>query len=121
MRRVIHYSLPDPFLQLTTDGYAPYRSAVLNTLEYRVSFSQLIKVYRATPEGEHRHSPVEVVSTEVVPVRGNPDPERVCTSHVERSNSVPTHGASPVHQAHECLFQKLHTSLRGHAALVLLV
>lgn len=72
--------------QLTTDGFAAYRSAVLNTLEDRVSYSQLIKVYRATPEGERRYSPAEVVSTEVVPVCGMPDPERVCTSHVERSN-----------------------------------
>jgi len=72
--------------QLTTDGFAPYRNGVLNTLEDRVDFAMLIKVYRATPEGERRYSPAEVVSTEVVPVCGNPDPQRICTSHVERSN-----------------------------------
>ncbi len=72
--------------QLTTDGFAPYRSAVSNTLEDRVDFAQLIKVYRATPEGERRYSPAEVVSTEVVPCVGNPDPERICTSHIERQN-----------------------------------
>jgi IS1 family transposase len=72
--------------QLTTDGFAPYRTGVLSTLEDRVDFAMLIKVYRATPEGERRYSPAEVVSTEVVPVCGNPDPQRICTSHVERSN-----------------------------------
>jgi hypothetical protein len=46
----------------------------------------LIKVYRATPEGERKYSPAEVVSTEVVPVLGDPDPRRVCTSIVERQN-----------------------------------
>lgn len=51
-----------------------------------MSFAQLIKVYRATPEGERRYSPAEVVSSEVVPVYGEPDPERICTSHVERQN-----------------------------------
>jgi hypothetical protein len=51
-----------------------------------VNFAQLIKVYRARPEGERRYSPAEVVSTEVVPVIGNPDPKRVCTSHFERQN-----------------------------------
>jgi transposase-like protein/IS1 family transposase len=72
--------------QITADGFGPYISAIENTLADRVSFSQLIKVYRATPEGERKYSPAEVVSTEVVPVLGNPDPRRVCTSVVERQN-----------------------------------
>ena len=56
------------------------------SLGTRVDFAQLIKVYRATPEGERRYSPAEVVSTEVVPVIGQPDPKKICTSHVERQN-----------------------------------
>jgi transposase-like protein/IS1 family transposase len=72
--------------QITTDGFAPYRSAIDNTLSDRVDFAQLIKVYRASVEGEARYSPAEVVDTEVVPVVGNPDPDRICTSHVERQN-----------------------------------
>ncbi len=62
------------------------RSAIDATLSDRVNFAQLIKVYRATPEGERRYSPAEVVSTEVVSVVGHPDPKRICTSHVERQN-----------------------------------
>lgn len=57
-----------------------------NTLSDRADFAQLIKVYRATPEGERRYSPAEVVSTEVVPVMGDPNPRKICTSHVERQN-----------------------------------
>jgi IS1 family transposase len=72
--------------QITTDGFAPYRYAIPNTLEDRVDFAMLIKVYRASREGEQRYSPAEVVSTEVVPVLGNPDPKRICTSHIERQN-----------------------------------
>jgi len=72
--------------QITTDGFGPYRSAISNTLEDGVDFAQLVKVYRATPEGERRYSPAEVVSTEVVPVLGDPDPKRICTSHIERQN-----------------------------------
>lgn len=30
-----------------------------------------------TPEGEHRYSPSEVVATEVVPVIGRPDPNKM--------------------------------------------
>lgn len=72
--------------QITTDGFGPYRSAIPNSLDDRVDFAMLIKVYRATPEGERRYSPAEVVSTEEVPVLGRPDPERICTSIIERSN-----------------------------------
>jgi len=75
-----------PF-QITTDGFAPYRSAITTTLHDRLTgFAQLIKVYRASQEGEARYSPAEVASTVVVPVFGQPDPERICTSIVERSN-----------------------------------
>jgi transposase-like protein/IS1 family transposase len=72
--------------QITTDGFAPYRSAISNTLEDRCDFAQCIKVYRAPQEGEARYSPAEVASMEVVPVMGQPDPDRICTSHIERQN-----------------------------------
>ena len=72
--------------QITTDGFAPYKTAISTTLHDRADFAQLIKVYRASPEGEQRYSPAEVVSTEVVPVMGKPDPEQICTSHIERQN-----------------------------------
>lgn len=72
--------------QITSDGFQPYVSAIDNTLSDRVDFAQLIKIYRATPKGERRYSPAEVISTEVVPAVGHPDPARICTSHVERQN-----------------------------------
>lgn len=46
----------------------------------------LIKVYHAAVEGEARYSPAEVASVEEVLVMSRPDPERICTSIVERSN-----------------------------------
>ena len=72
--------------QITSDGFAPYRSAIPNTLGDRCDFAMLIKVYRSSQEGEARYSPAEVQSVEVVPVMGQPDPERICTSIIERSN-----------------------------------
>jgi transposase-like protein/IS1 family transposase len=72
--------------QITTDGFTPYRSAISNTLHDRCDFAQLIKVYRAAPEGERRYSPAEVQSVETVIALGRPDPERICTSIIERSN-----------------------------------
>jgi len=47
---------------------------------------QLVKVYRASRDGEQRYSPAEVVDVEVVPRVGMPDFERICTSHIEREN-----------------------------------
>jgi IS1 family transposase/transposase-like protein len=81
-----HATARTPF-QITTDGFTPYRSAITTTLHDRLTgFAQLIKVYRASQEGEARYSPAEVASTEVVSIMGQPDPERICTSIVERSN-----------------------------------
>lgn len=78
---------PDSRLQITSDGFAPYKSAIPTTLHDRITgYAMLIKVYRASQEGEARYSPAEVQSVEVVPVFGNPDPERICTSIIERSN-----------------------------------
>ena len=50
------------------------------------SAKALIKVHKAAGEGEGRYSPAEVASVEVVPAMGQPDPNRICTSIVERQN-----------------------------------
>jgi transposase-like protein len=54
--------------QITTDGFGPYRSAISNTLEDRCDFAMLIKVYRASVEGEARYSPAEVSAVPTRPV-----------------------------------------------------
>jgi hypothetical protein len=48
----------------------------------------LIKVYSQEEQGggERRYSPPKVVEAILTPIFGNPDPERICTSHVERQN-----------------------------------
>ncbi len=81
-----HATARTPF-QITTDGFAPYRTSIPTTLHDRLTgYAMLIKVYRASQEGEARYSPAEVASVETVPVFGQPDPERICTSIVERQN-----------------------------------
>ena len=83
----LRHATADQHFQITTDGFRPYVPTICDTLEDRVSFAQLIKVYGKNEEGrEARYSPSEVVDTEVVPVFGNPDPARICTSIVERQN-----------------------------------
>src|SRR6185503_19080198 len=46
----------------------------------------LIKVYANNREGEQNYSPPEVVETVTKIMIGDPDPSRICTSIVERSN-----------------------------------
>src|ERR1700687_21015 len=52
----------------------------------RCDFAQLIKFYSQPREGEQRYSPAEVVEAVPVVISGNPDPAKICTSHVERQN-----------------------------------
>jgi hypothetical protein len=52
----------------------------------RVDFAQLVKVYAAPRDGEQRYSPAEVVDAVPVPRWGEPELNRICTSHVERQN-----------------------------------
>ena len=73
--------------QITTDGLATYPDAISYSLGTRVDYAQLIKVYaHGDREGEQKYSPPEVVETITKPVIGWPDPSRICTSIVERSN-----------------------------------
>jgi hypothetical protein len=46
----------------------------------------LVKVYASSREGEQRYSPAEVVDAVPEKVMGNPDSDRICTSHIERQN-----------------------------------
>jgi hypothetical protein len=64
-----------------------YPAAVSYSLGTRVDYAQLIKVYgKNDHEGEQKYSPAEVLDTVTKPLIGNPDPRRMCTSIVERSN-----------------------------------
>ncbi len=72
--------------QITTDGFGPYFDAVHTCLGTRVDYAQVIKVYEGSSEEQHRYSPPKVVEEIIKPMWGRPDPERICTSHVERQN-----------------------------------
>jgi transposase-like protein/IS1 family transposase len=72
--------------QLTTDGFTPYRTAISSALGTRIDFAQLVKVYGYPDGEERRYSPPEVLTAIPTPRMGNPDPARICTSYVERSN-----------------------------------
>ena len=52
----------------------------------KVSFAQLIKIYRSNPMDETRYSPAECIGAIKHRVEGKPDPKHVSTSYAERQN-----------------------------------
>jgi len=75
-------------VQLTTDGHNAYLSAVEDTFGYRgVDYAMLVKLYGPDPqEDEKRYSPAKCIGCEQHKVFGNPDPDHISTSYVERQN-----------------------------------
>lgn len=72
-------------IQLTTDGLRVYLEAVEGAFGSEIDYSMLIKVYGATQE-ETRYSPAECIGCERKRIMGNPNPDHVSTSYVERQN-----------------------------------
>jgi len=72
--------------QITTDGHAMYRWAVDRAFGTEVDFAQLVKKYASDPQAEVRYSPAVCVAAEKSAVWGNPDPDHISTSYVERAN-----------------------------------
>lgn len=73
-------------VQLTTDGHKMYLEAVESAFGSEIDFSQLIKLYGQTPEGQKRYSPPQCIGTIKTKINGNPDHRQVSTSYVERQN-----------------------------------
>lgn len=73
-------------VQLTTDGLKAYLNAVDGAFGLDVDFAQLVKMYGEGARPEKRYSPARYIGAEKRCVSGNPDMEKVSTSHVERQN-----------------------------------
>ena len=73
-------------VQITTDGHRPYVEAVETAFGREVDYSILQKIYGSPQENETRYSPAKCIGIDVRHVTGNPDPEHISTSYVERQN-----------------------------------
>jgi IS1 family transposase len=75
-------------VQLTSDGHNAYLSAVEGAFGSEIDYAMLVKIYGATHDKgqERRYSPANFCGTKVMRVRGNPDPQAISTSFVERNN-----------------------------------
>jgi IS1 family transposase len=72
-------------VQLSTDGNRVYESIVGHAFNFEVDWAMLQKIYRADGGGG-KYSPPTCVGTKVRVQKGDPDPERISTSYVERQN-----------------------------------
>jgi hypothetical protein len=64
-----------------------YNYAVGTILDNRVDYAQLVKIYaQPTAEEARRYSPAHIAEAHKTDVYGDPDFDKICTSHIERLN-----------------------------------
>ena len=73
-------------MQLTSDGHRPYLRAIEEAFGDDIDYAMLVKTYGEAPEPAGRYSPGVCVGAEKEPRTGNPNPEHISTSYVERQN-----------------------------------
>jgi IS1 family transposase len=74
-------------VQLTSDGHKPYLDAVDEAFGGQIDYASLVKIYGETTSlGQRRYSPPACIGAKRTPIIGEPDPDHISTSFVERSN-----------------------------------
>ena len=72
-------------IQLSTDGHRIYEGTVGPSFANSVDWAQIQKHYAASPE-QGKYSPTVCTGTKRRVLKGDPDPDRISTSYVERQN-----------------------------------
>ncbi len=74
-------------IQLTTDGHRVYSGTVGVAFRHQLDWAQIQKIYRAPGSSpERRYSPATCIGSKKHVEKGDPDPDRISTSYVERQN-----------------------------------
>jgi IS1 family transposase len=71
-------------VQLSTDGHRAYEAVVGPSFRHNVDWAQIQKTYSGTEQG--KYSPPVCTGTKRRVMKGDPDPDRISTSYVERQN-----------------------------------
>ncbi|MBI2823920.1 MAG: hypothetical protein HYX69_04410 [Planctomycetia bacterium] len=72
---------------VSSDGWNPYRSAIVRHLGNRIEHGVVVKTFGPSPETDQRqYSPAPIVSIKKEQAFNLPKMDRICTSHVERQN-----------------------------------
>lgn len=73
--------------QISSDALSTYVDAVERGFGVNADYGQLVKVYGAADIAEQRrYSPAQLLDVRKLIIAGNPDPELISTSYVERQN-----------------------------------
>jgi IS1 family transposase len=76
-------------VQLTTDGFRPYLTAVEDSFGAGVDYAMLVKLYgadRKDEEGPAWYGPAKVIAAMPTRISGKPDMRFISTSYIERQN-----------------------------------
>ncbi|MGP0096187.1 MAG: IS1 family transposase [Terriglobales bacterium] len=74
-------------IQLTTDGHRVYAEAVEGAFGADIDYAMLVKIYGASGDSpESRYSPATCIGCRTGVLAGDPDPDHISTSFVERQN-----------------------------------
>jgi IS1 family transposase len=71
-------------VQLSTDGHRIYEGTVGPAFRQNVDWAQIQKQFSGGEDG--KYSPPVCIGTKRRPMKGDPDPDRISTSYVERQN-----------------------------------
>jgi hypothetical protein len=73
-------------VKLTSDGLRAYLEAVEGAFGVDIDYTMLVKIYGEAPEAEKRYGPAECIGCRKTRIDGDPDPDHISTSFVERQN-----------------------------------
>lgn len=73
-------------IQLSTDGHPMYESSVYQAFGSNVDWAVIQKTYASDPNQGGKYSPPICTGTKTKVLKGDPDPDRISTSYVERQN-----------------------------------
>ena len=73
-------------IQLTSDGHTMYLEAVEDAFGQEIDYAMLQKIYGEDPQPQKRYSPAKCIGVKCDVIEGDPDPDHVATSYVERQN-----------------------------------
>ena len=75
-------------IQLSSDAMDKYADAVERAFGVEIDYAQIVKEY-STPvgqEAQRRYSPGELRAVHKTAMTGTPNPDKICTSYIERAN-----------------------------------
>src|SRR5207249_7450202 len=82
-------------IQLSSDALGAYADAVERAFGAQIDYGQIVKEYSSpSREDQRKYSPAQLTAVFKTAIVGDPNPDRVCTSYIERANLTVGHTAN---------------------------